>query len=214
MKKTLKKLLVCFVKAILAGVFISIGGTVFLLTESKVLGALFFTIGLFVIVHYEFNLYTGKVGYVFSQDKTYALNLIPIWLGNLFGTLLTALLLHFTRYGEALTAAATRLTNIKLQDSWYGILILAVFCNILVFFAVDGFRRIPYKLGKYLALFLGVMVFILCGFEHSVADMFYFFMAKSFTGKTFLYLLLITLGNSIGAVLLPLCEMLWKKKNN
>lgn len=52
--------------------------------------------------------------------------------------------------------------------------ILGIFCNLLIFVAVDGFKENPHEIGKYLSLFFGVSVFIICGFEHCVADMFYF----------------------------------------
>ena len=50
---------------------------------------------------------------------------------------------------------------------------LAVFCNVMIYIGVEGYRSNPHELGKYLALFFGVCVFILCGFEHCVANMYY-----------------------------------------
>ena len=58
--------------------------------------------------------------------------------------------------------------------------------------------------GKYLSLFFGVMVFILCGYEHCVADMFYFTAAGVWSVDTVLRLVVITLGNAVGGVLFPL----------
>ena len=56
-------------------------------------------------------------------------------------------------------------------------------------------------MGKYLSLFLGVMVFILSGFEHSVADMFYFWMAGNWAGDAIIRLIVITLGNAAGGII-------------
>ena len=78
------------------------------------------------------------------------------------------------------------------------------FCNVLIYLAVDGYARIPNDVGKMLALFFGVMVFILCGFEHCVANMYYFSMAGAWSGKTVLYLLIMTAGNSLGGIAVPL----------
>ena len=58
---------------------------------------------------------------------------------------------------------------------------------------------------------MGVMVFILCGFEHCVANMFYFSVANVWSGRTFLYLIVMTLGNSCGGVIIPLCRKLRQK---
>ncbi|MCD8045811.1 MAG: formate/nitrite transporter family protein [Clostridiales bacterium] len=48
------------------------------------------------------------------------------------------------------------------------------------------------------------MVFILCGFEHCVADMFYFSVAGVWSGQAVLRLLVISAGNAVGAVIFPL----------
>ena len=93
------KWLKTFVGGILAGISIAIGGTVFLSLDNKVLGALFFTVGLFAVCTFGFNLYTGKVCYVFDNDREYALGLPVIWLGNLCGAFLTAAAERATRIG-------------------------------------------------------------------------------------------------------------------
>ncbi|MDO4571975.1 MAG: formate/nitrite transporter family protein [Clostridia bacterium] len=193
-----------FVLGILAGISIALGGTVLLSIESKVLGALFFTVGLFIICTFGFALFTGRVCYVFERDAAYALDLPVIWLGNLAGTWLAAAALRLSRVGGALQARAALLCETKLADGLLSIFFLALFCNILIFAAVDGFSRNPHELGKYLSLFFGVSVFIICGFEHCVANMFYFSMAGMWSWKTLLYVLVMTLGNACGGVLIPL----------
>ncbi|MCI6011224.1 MAG: formate/nitrite transporter family protein [Firmicutes bacterium] len=192
-----------FLYGVAAGICIAIGGTVFLSVENKVIGALFFTVGLFTICTFGLNLFTGKVCYLFENDRRYALQLIPIWLGNLAGTWLTAMLLQQTRIA-GISARAAEMCESKLNDSLLSIFILSVFCNFLIFIAVDGFRNNPHEVGKYLALFFGVMVFILCGFEHCVANMFYISMAGAWSGRALLFLLVNTAGNAAGGWILPL----------
>jgi len=193
-----------FIGGVLAGISIALGGTAYLSLENKVVGALFFTVGLFTVCTFGFALFTGKVCYVFERDKSYAIDLIFIWLGNLAGTWLTAELERLTRVGPALAERAMPLCAAKLDDNLLSVFILAVFCNILIYIAVDGFNKNPHELGKYLALFFGVAVFILCGFEHCVANMYYFSVARAWGLKTLGYLLVMTLGNAVGGVLLPL----------
>ena len=193
-----------FTYGILAGISIAIGGTVFLSVENKALGALLFTVGLFTVCTFGLHLFTGKVCYVFERDRDYAVDLPVIWLGNLFGTWLTAFLEGRTRAGAALTEKAQALCQVKLGDSILSIFILAVLCNLLIFIAVDGYNKNPHELGKYLALFFGVTVFIMCGFEHCVANMYYFSMAGAWSLKTFGYVLVMTFGNAVGGVLIPL----------
>ena len=194
------------VYGILGGVCISIGGTVFLSLDNKIAGALFFTIGLFVIVTQGFNLFTGKICYIFEKDLRYALDTAVIWLGNLIGCLLFGSLLLCTR-AAGLSEKAAELVAVKLNDSLLSIFLLSVFCNILIFIAVDGFNRNTHELGKYLSLFFGVTVFILCGFEHCVANMFYITAARAWSGRAVGYLLIMTLGNAVGGVIIPLLRM-------
>ncbi len=200
-----------FVYGILAGMSIAIGGAVFLALESKVLGALFFTVGLFTVCTFGFNLFTGKVCYVFERDKRFALDLPVIWLGNLVGAWLTAFALSFTRMGPPLAEKAVTLCTTKLNDSLLSIFILGIFCDILIFIAVDGYAKNPHELGKYLSLFFGVTVFILCCFEHCVANMFYISMAGMWSGRALLFIVVNTLGNAVGGVLLPVLRK-WKER--
>lgn len=196
-----------FLYAVTAGMCIAVGGTVFLSADSKIVGALFFTVGLFTICTFGLNLFTGKVCYLFENDKKYALNLPVIWLGNLAGTWLTSLLLGATRIA-GISEKAAELCQVKLGDSLVSVFILSIFCNFLIFIAVDGFKNNPHELGKYLALFFGVMVFILCGFEHCVANMFYISMAGMWSGKAAVFILVNTAGNAAGGWIIPLLRKL------
>ena len=72
-----------FLMAVLAGAAISIGGTVFLSLDNKVLGALFFCVGLFMVCTLGLNLYTGKVCYLPGKKWDYVGFVGLVWLGNL-----------------------------------------------------------------------------------------------------------------------------------
>ena len=61
-----------FSSAVLAGICIGIGGCAFLSLESKLIGALFFTVGLFTICTFRLDLFTGKVCYALSGGKASA----------------------------------------------------------------------------------------------------------------------------------------------
>ena len=198
----MKKILL---SAIIAGCAIGLGGTVFLSVENTVVGSLLFTIGLFVVCTRGLHLFTGKVCYVFDNDASYAKALPVIWLGNLIGTSLVALLEQFTRLAS-LDARAQSICEVKLSEPLLGAFILAIFCNVMIYIGVEGYRSNPHELGKYLALFFGVVVFILCGFEHCIANMYYFTMGGAWSARTVLYLLVITLGNGIGGVVGPLAH--------
>ncbi len=192
-----------FVSGILGGAYIGFGGVAFLSLESKVLGALFFTVGLFTICTFGLNLFTGKVCYVFQQDRSYALGLPLIWLGNVVGTGIVAKMILATRL-SSLSEKAQTLCEVKLEDGLGSLFVLGILCNIFIYIAVEGFKNNPHQLGKYLSLFFGVMVFILCGYEHCVADMFYFFAARAWSAHAVVCILVISAGNAVGGVIFPL----------
>lgn len=81
----MRKYVRLFALAVLAGAAIGIGGIVFLSLENKIVGALMFTAGLYSICVHGLNLFTGKVGYAVEQPKSYIIDLVIIWVGNLAG---------------------------------------------------------------------------------------------------------------------------------
>ena len=199
-----------FLSAVLAGMSIGLGGVVFLSVENKVIGAALFSVGLFMVCTFGLHLFTGKVCYAAENDKKFALQLPVIWLGNLAGTGLTALFVSLTRNGGIAQKAAA-LWQIKLSDSLLSLFFLGVVCNICIYVAVESYRSNPHELGKYLAILLGVMVFILAGTEHCVADMFYLWMGGTWSGAAVLRLVVITLGNAAGGLLFPVLRGIIKK---
>lgn len=170
----MKKIIDIFLRSLLTGVAIAIGGTVYLSCPNKYLGALLFGIGLFVILSFGFDLFTGKVGYAVENKPSYLGELGIIWLGNFAGAVLSALLITQTRISTISDKAA------------------------------DGYKTIQNPVGQILAIFLPVVVFILSGFEHCVANMYFFAMADLWSIKAFGYLIIMSLGNSIGGILIPL----------
>ncbi len=203
-----------FLKAILGGIIIGIGGTVYLSVPNAIVGALFFTIGLFTIVSYGLTLYTGSVGYLVAAEnkKDHALNLLLIWLGNFIGCALCASGVYYAK--PQLTKRALEIYTIKLSQPTLAALILSVLCGLLMFIAVDNYKNNSSDLGKYIGLFLCVPIFILSGFEHSIANMFTFSMANGVLGLTYdglAFILLCTLGNALGGMVFPFCNLIMKK---
>lgn len=199
------------ISGIIGGGAISLGGMVFLSSDNKIIGALFFTIGLFTICTFNFNLFTGKICYIWENKISYFIDTLIIWVGNLTGCFLTSNLFMMTRIGESASFMAADLLEIKLSDQYLSVFILAIFCNICIYIAVDGFKNNKHEIGKYLSIFLGVMVFILCGFEHCVANMFYISMAGLWSGTSLVFILVNTLGNALGGWIIPAYKLLLKK---
>lgn len=208
-----KKYIDLFIYSVLGGICIGIGGTAYLCTDNNILGAALFTVGLFTICTMGFNLFTGKVSYSFENKPSYIIDMFFVWLGNLCGTFVMAYLMSLTRQGAKMQEKAAAMCEIKMGDSLLSIFILAIFCNMLIFIAVDGFKNNPHSLGKYLSLIFGVVAFIFCGFEHSIADMFYISIAGKWSLEALLLIIIVTLGNSVGGLMIPTFRIIHNKLN-
>lgn len=198
------KKLADFLYAIMAGVFIAMGGVVFLSLNNKIVGAFMFSLGLFAVCTLKYNLFTGKVGYLFCNDvKTYLPWCLMVWVGNLVGSIIVAELVRLTRVAPGIIEKSTKLVQVKADDTLISLFVLGIFCNIMVVHAVDQYLNNPHEIGKYLGIIMSIMVFILCGFEHCIADMFYIQMARMWNSQTIIALIVITLGNVVGGILIP-----------
>lgn len=198
----MKRVIDVFLRAVMTGFAIGIGGSVYLSCDNKYMGAFLFGTGLFVILSFGFNLFTGKVGYAVENKPSYIIDLILIWLGNLTGTAIMGGMILCTRIAS-IGEKVAEICSVKFNDSLLSIFILAIFCGMLMFIAADGFKKIENPVGKMLAVFLPVMAFILSGYEHCIANMFYFTIAKVWSANTVLYLLVMTMGNAVGGMFIP-----------
>lgn len=193
-----------FTKAILAGIMIGIGGIVYLSAESKVTGAFLFSFGLFTIVRSGFALYTGKVGYIPENKPSYIPEVLVTLAGNITGTGITAILVRFTHIWDKIHTTAVNIMDGKLADSMPSRFILGIFCGMLMYLAVENGKNCRDKsdVSFVFGICIPVMIFILSGFNHSVADCFYYFSASpDFEGA--LYILTVAVGNAVGGMFIP-----------
>ena len=205
--------------AILAGFCIGLGGTIFIVLKdtfpgSHVVGALLFSVGLFVICTRGYNLYTGKVCYLPELPfPGYLLDLFLIWIGNFLGCMLLSWLQSLTSlFGPGgINMKAAEMVAKKLESSYSSFFVLGILCGIFISIAVRGFASNPHELGKYLSIFFGVSIFILSGTEHCVADMYYFSVSGLLyenPGQSLLSILAVSLGNTAGCAVFPFAEKL------
>lgn len=178
-----------FVKSIYAGFMIGVGGMVYLSVENKVVGSLLFSFGLLTIVTQGFYLYTGKIGFV--QKVTELFDMAVIVIGNYMGTFLAALLCRMAQ----LPIGSVELVNKKLGNRMCSVFILSMLCGVMMYLAIDNFN----KTKNIVFIIAPVMIFILSGLEHSVANMFYFHLAGAYDGRAFCYLIIMVVGNGVGA---------------
>ena len=186
------------IKGFLAGLCIALGGSVYLAAESKVVGAVLFSVALLTICYFGFSLYTGKVGNLVLHHKKADLGaLFSGLLGNALGTVAFGSLVRLGL--PALAAKAELLSAAKLAETGPEALIRAFFCGVLMYIAVYVFVNKKTVLG----ILVAIPVLILSGFEHSIANMFYFATGAAYSFNALLYTLIFILGNSLGSWIIP-----------
>lgn len=178
-----------FFKAVYAGFMIGAGCIVYLSVENKLVGSLLFSFGLLTIVTQEFYLYTGKIGFV---KKAWELvHMLIIIAGNYLGTLIAS----FASKAARLNISSTELVIAKLDKDITSVFVLSVFCGVMMYLAIDNYN----KFKNIVFIIAPVMIFILSGFEHSIANMFYFNLSGIYSFRVFCYILVMLVGNGIGA---------------
>lgn len=75
--------------------------------------------------------------------------------------------------------------------------------------AVHQFKYNRYQVGKYLAIFISIMTFVLSGFEHSIADSFFFFLAGEFNLLALRDFFIILIANILGGLIIPTINLLY-----
>ena len=151
-------------KALLAGILIGFGAYAYvsLFNENRLLGACLFSLGLISVFHLQADLYTGKIGQ-FPRIKAKSLGLMLVF--NFIGISLLAI----TVLGNnQLTEICMKIASKKIENSLFVALIMAFLCGMIIQLAVDMKKEGP------IVTIICIMLFILCGFEHCVANIFYF----------------------------------------
>lgn len=178
-------------KSTLAGMLIGLGGLVYLSVDYKVFGAFLFSLGLITIIAKGFTLYTGAIGH-FNKIHN-----IPYYfymlIYNLWGAWVIGLV------GKYCTSVdATTLVTTKLSQPISTLFIMSMVCGVLMYLGVSTTKATNNPLYASMA----VMVFILIGAEHCIANIFYLTIGNAIIcAETTGFMIVNILGNSLGAIL-------------
>lgn len=193
------------IDGIKAGIMIAIGGSVFLACENRYIGAILFSVALLSICLKGYSLFTGKVGYLPENHSREAVKILLCdLLGNIVSTVLLGFAVSFAN--PALGEAAKVICEAKLSQEALQTFIRAFFCGVLMYMAVSTYR----EKGTLAGIFFCVPVFILSGFEHSIANMFYFGASGIINLDSVIYLAIVVIGNSVGGMAMPILNILGK----
>ena len=228
MKKYLKDLLL----GIYAGAAIALGGLLNIIAKTllsdvslswvpTLFGSLLFPIGLTLVCYLGLNLFTGKIGYLLDKDKEYLKFLGIIYVGNIIGSLFAGFLalLVFKNvpslYNVALAIGNKKAASVtNFQDS-VNTFAGSCLCGMLVYLAVLCYKTFNRHVFKVIGIFVAIATFVYFGFDHCVANMFYFTFALKFTDPfSYLNIAIATLGNTVGAIAINALYNLIKKSTN
>ncbi|MDR2581192.1 MAG: formate/nitrite transporter family protein [Fibromonadaceae bacterium] len=200
-----------FVISILGGVSISMGGSAFVnAAPNMALGGFLFSLGLFLIFQFKWGLYTGRVqNLVEVSVKSTVPDLIVLYFGNLLGTLSAGYVIRFCGKPSTLERVEEIVQN-KLSSTNLEAFVLSILCGIMVYAAVEGYKRVEDPVGKYLAFILPIMGFLFSGFEHSIANLFFISLANAWGIEAIIFSAIIAIGNLIGGCTIPLVHKLIK----
>ena len=179
---------------------------------SKILLSVTFPMGLFIIVANGYDLFTSSVmnfkKLTRPKKRGYAgLAVSVVYIGNLLGTVFAIFVLHALGVLERLhlVEAFYSIYISKTSLLPYQVLFLGVLCNFLICMAVYLSLHGESFLEKCAYMFIPVFLFVLLGFEHSVANMVYFsaaiFSSKAAVMPALLNIFFATIGNLGGGLL-------------
>lgn len=179
------------VMGIMAGAFISFGAAASSVSMhgienvgiARMVGGIVFPIGLMLIIFIGGELFTGNCLMITGVfDKRYSVramlkNLIVVFLSNLAGAVFIALLIansgQFEFSDGALGAYVIKTAMTKANLSFGTAFISGTLCNILVCAAVFMASGAKDAAGKIWSIFFPIFVFVVCGFEHCVANIYF-----------------------------------------
>ncbi|MCI8418618.1 MAG: formate/nitrite transporter family protein [Lachnospiraceae bacterium] len=216
---------------ILAGLFIAVGGTAFEMATAmlggsivgKFIGACLFPAGLTLVLVAGSELFTGNCLLIIPlMEKETRLSAVVkswvvVYIGNFIGSALMAALVVYghspSQMDNGLLNTIMSVASGKVGLSFGDAFIRGIICNILVCLAVWMSFAAKSFPGKMMAAFYPIMIFVFCGFEHSIANM-YYLMAGIFANSFYAVgnpdvtvgamlvnnLLPVTIGNMIGGM--------------
>lgn len=174
-----------------AGMFIALAGAAASVASAditnpsaaRIVSALVFPAGLAMVICNGSELFTGNCLMVISlldhkiTFKALIKNYLFVYLGNLIGSLFVSVLFVYGHipglYDGLLAQNMVNTAVTKVSLSFSEVFFRGILCNVMVCVAVWMGMSATHVSGKILAVYPPISAFVLCGFEHCVANMFY-----------------------------------------
>ena len=179
------------ISSALAGIAISIGGIAFLVSGQ----AWMFPVGLFMVCLFELDLFTGKVSTVDKLSRVP--DLIIMVVTNMLVAMVTGEVMRYAK--PTIIDVAVKICEKKMSEG-FALIPLAILCNVMIYTAVYSYNN-KRSAVRMFGLYFATMIFVLCGFEHCVANAFYFALAGMVDGSVIAYLVKNAVFNAVGGIL-------------
>lgn len=187
--------------SILAGAFIGLGALYFVIVKSdptlgfaarQILGGAVFSLGLILVVVAGAELFTGNnlLAMAWADGKISTLDVLRNWAivccGNFIGAAGLALLVYLSRHADmnhgAIAQEYLTIAAAKAAMPFWTAFFKGVMCNVLVCMAVWMAFAGRSVVDKVVAIIFPISAFVAAGFEHSVANMYFFPLAMLLQG--------------------------------
>lgn len=177
------------INAISAAMLISIVSYCNLVSGNSYVGAALFSFGLVIICAYSMSLFTGMAGYITKSSvpgflAATGINCVTAFVFGVLGSL-----------NPACREKAVAVCAGKIDKGILWMFVSAVFCGMLIYLGVDFYK----KRGSFLGIIFAVPIFVVCGFDHTVADLFYYGASGNYRIEDILLLIAAILGNTLGS---------------
>lgn len=177
------------VNAISAAMLIAIVAYCNLVNGNSYVGAALFAFGLIIICSYSMSLFTGMAGYITKKN-------IPPFLAATGINCVTAFVFGvLASLNPACKEKAASVCAGKIDKGILWMFVSAIFCGMLIYLGVDFYK----KRGSFLGILFAVPIFVVCGFDHTVADVFYYGAAGNYRIEDILLLIAAIVGNTLGS---------------
>lgn len=193
--------------SIFAGICIAISAYAYVCTSlvtDPLFGAIIFSMALTYICTREYDLYTGKIGnlmpiirdisYGEKYKRDFIFNLVIMVIANIVTAYAIGFIFGFIN--PSAESYCVNLFNDKLVLGYPVIFLESAFCGIVLYLAIKCYSKIG-----VIALLMGVVTFIVCGFEHSIANAAYLGISTQFDVHTLAIILISILGNTVGSLI-------------
>ena len=215
-----------FISSMMAGFFVGISIVMIQATAGmlsgfagiRIIQGISFAAALSLVIFAGSDLFTGNIFIITAgvlqkavKSKDAVFLSIYCYIGNLAGSILIALLFYWTGMLQGATLEAVQNTVLfKTQPGFWELFVRGILCNVMVCAAVWCTFRMKSDAGKLIMIFWCIYIFIVCGFEHSIANMTLFSMQVISLYNTDLFIKMLinlgaaTTGNIIGGIALSL----------